>query len=51
MGKLLSIGWFGAVLLLALCGAVSGARASTIVTAVWTGTVRGGFDGGGYFGV
>lgn len=50
MGKLLSIGWLGAVLLLALCGAVSGARASTIVTAVWTGTVRGGFDGGGHFG-
>jgi hypothetical protein len=47
MGRLLSIGWFVAALVLAFAGA---AQAGTIVTATFEGTIRGGGDGANLFG-
>ena len=54
MSKFLSMGWIAAALVLALWGTTlwataPGAQASTI-TATWTGTIRGGNDGGNHFG-
>jgi hypothetical protein len=43
-----SLAW--AIIILASCAAAPAVWASTIVTATWTGTIRGGSDAGNHFG-
>jgi hypothetical protein len=50
MSKLQSMGWIVAALVVALCGTAPAAQASTIVTAIFEGTIRGGNDAGHHFG-
>jgi hypothetical protein len=50
MRKLLPTGWTVAALVFALCGIAPAAEAGTIVTSVWSGTIRAGNDAGNHFG-
>ena len=52
MQRLRSIGWISAAVVIAVAGlaAAPAARASTVVTATWTGTIRAGNDAGDHFG-